>query len=118
MHVTSTQKDSVMTADYAWNAETVMTNLNPDYLDICDALKRIRLIKGYTLEDVELISNGKFTKEAVGSYERNSRIISLKRLLELCEVYQVSLYSIISHVMWDDPLHIPRRRHHGLRATT
>jgi transcriptional regulator with XRE-family HTH domain len=94
-----------------------MSELNPEYLDITSALRTIRLLKGFTLEHVELVSNGEFTAQAVGSYERNSRTISLKRLLRLCEIYQVSMYEIINYCMYDIPMHVVRRRNYELRTT-
>ncbi len=94
-----------------------MSNLNPPYLEIVSTLKYIRLLKGYTLEHVEVITNGEFTKEAVGSYERNSRNITLRRLLKLCDVYGVSIDTVIRHVMYDDPINVVRRINYGLRTT-
>jgi transcriptional regulator with XRE-family HTH domain len=94
-----------------------MSELNPEYLDITSALKTVRLLKGFTLEHVELVSNGEFTAQALGSYERNSRTISLKRLLRLCEIYQVSMYEIINYCMYDIPMHVTRRRNYELRTT-
>jgi len=94
-----------------------MSELNPEYLDITSALKTVRLLKGFTLEHVELVSNGEFTAQALGSYERNSRTISLKRLLRLCEIYQVSMYEIINYCMYNIPMHVVRRRNYELRTT-
>ena len=91
-----------------------MTDLNPEYSYISTGLKRIRLIAGHTLEDVERISNGKFTKEAVGSYERNQRNITVKRLLLLLNVYEVSMFNLIDTAMWEQEL---QRRKHELRTT-
>ena len=91
-----------------------MTDLNPEYSYISTALKRIRLIAGHTLEDVERISNGKFTKEAVGSYERNQRNITVKKLLLLLDVYGVSMCNLIDNAMWEQEL---QRRKHELRTT-
>ena len=93
-----------------------MSDLNPEYLDVMLTLRYVRLLKGYTLEDVERISNGEFSKEAVGSYERNDRNITLKRLLKLCDVYEISIYTIIRHSMYGEPIHVMRGRH-GLRTT-
>jgi hypothetical protein len=94
-----------------------MSEFNPPYMEIVSTLKYIRLLKGYTLEHVEVITNGEFTKEAVGSYERNSRNITLRRLLKLCDVYGVSIDTVIRHVMYDDPIHVLRRRNYELRTT-
>jgi len=79
--------------------------INPDYLSVCSALKKVRLLKGHTLESVELATNGEFTKEALGSYERNDRVISLKRLLRLCEVYQVSINQVIKLATYGEEYH-------------
>lgn len=95
-----------------------MSDLNPPYLKIVSTLKYIRLLKGYTLEHVEVITNSEFTKEAVGSYERNSRNITLRRLLKLCDVYKVSIDTVIRHAMYDDPIHTLQRINHELRTTT
>ena len=94
-----------------------MSYLNPEYLDVVSTLKTVRLIAGLTLEQVEQVSNGEFSKEAVGSYERNGRNITLKRLLKLCDVYGVSIDSVIRHSMYGDPIHVMRRRKHELRTT-
>ena len=94
-----------------------MSDINPEYLDITSALRKVRLLKGYTLEHVELVSNGEFTANTLGSYERNGRSISLKRLLRLCEIYQVSLYEIINYCMYDIPMHVIQRRNYELRTT-
>ena len=99
------------------NVRKMMSEFNPPYLEIVSTLKYIRLLKGYTLEHVEVITNGEFTKEAVGSYERNTRNITLRRLLKLCDVYGVSIDTVIRHVMYDDPIHVLRRRNYELRTT-
>ena len=110
----------VKTVDYAtsvMNVRKMMSEFNPPYMEIVSTLKYIRLLKGYTLEHVEVITNGEFTKEAVGSYERNTRNITLRRLLKLCDVYGVSIDTVIRHVMYDDPIHVLRRRNYELRTT-
>ena len=94
-----------------------MSEFNPPYMEIVSTLKYIRLLKGYTLEHVEVITNGEFTKEAVGSYERNTRNITLRRLLKLCDVYGVSIDTVIRHVMYDDPINVVRKINYGLRTT-
>jgi transcriptional regulator with XRE-family HTH domain len=94
-----------------------MSDLNPDHLDVMTTLKIVRLVAGYTLEEVERISNGEFTKQAVGSYERNHRNITVKRLLKLCEVYGISIDAVIRHSMYGDQMHVMQRRKDGLRTT-
>jgi transcriptional regulator with XRE-family HTH domain len=109
-----------MIAVYVWTAEIareIMSNLNPEYLEVVNTLRYVRLLKGYTLEHVEVVTNGEFTKEAVGSYERNNRNITLRRLLKLCDVYGVSIDTIIRSSMYGDPIHVTRRRNYELRTT-
>jgi hypothetical protein len=117
MHVTSTQKSSVTIAVYAWSAGTVMSDLNPEHLDVMTTLKIVRLVAGYTLADVERVSNGEFTVAALGSYERNHRSITVKRLLKLCEVYGISIYAVIRHSMYGDQMHVMKGRKDGIRTT-
>jgi len=93
------------------------STLNPDYLDIMTTLKIVRLVGGYTLKDVERISNGEFTVAALGSYERNHKNITVKRLLKLCEVYGISIDAVIRHSMYGDQMHVMQRRKDGLRTT-
>jgi transcriptional regulator with XRE-family HTH domain len=94
-----------------------MSDLNPEHLDVMTTLRIVRLVAGYTLEDVERISNGEFTKQTVGSYERNHRNITVKKLLRLCEVYGISIDAVIRHSMYGDQMHVMKRRQDGLRAT-
>jgi transcriptional regulator with XRE-family HTH domain len=117
------QMSSATTVVYALHAaanamkEMNVSDLNPEHLDVMTTLKIVRLVAGYTLEDVERISNGEFTKQAVGSYERNHRNITVKRLLKLCDVYGVSIETVIRHSMYGDRIHVMRRRKDGLRTT-
>ena len=95
-----------------------MSELNPDYLNVMTTLKMIRLIRRYRLQDVEDMSNGEFTVAALGSYERDHRSITLKRLLKLCDIYKVSIDTVIKHSMHADQMHVLQRREDELRATT
>jgi transcriptional regulator with XRE-family HTH domain len=94
-----------------------MYNLNPDYLDVMTTLKMIRIIGRYRLQDVEDMSNGEFTVAALGSYERNHRPITVKRLLKLCDIYGVSIETVMRHSMYGDQMHVLQRRKDGLRTT-
>ena len=94
-----------------------MSDLNPDHLDVMTTLKLIRLIRRHTLKDVEDMSNGEFTIAALGSYERNFRSITLKRLLRLCNVYGVSIDTVIRHSMYGSEMHLLRRGRNELRTT-
>ena len=103
--------------DYQQCQSCSMNNLNPDYLDVMTTLKIVRLVAGYTLADVERVSNGEFTVAALGSYERNHRPITVKRLLKLCDVYGISIDAVIRHSMYGDQMHVMQRRKDGLRTT-
>ena len=59
--------------------------------DVQDNLRKIRKSKGLTLRQVETMSNGKYKSVVVGSYERGTRSISVNRLIELAELYDVSI---------------------------
>ena len=54
-----------------------------------DRLRIIRKSKGWSLQDVERNSNGKWKAVVIGSYERADRAISLKKAIALMEFYQV-----------------------------
>ncbi len=60
-----------------------MSDLNPNYIEVVSTLKYVRLLKGYTLEHVELVTNGEFTKEARCSLLPNRRICAFEHLQEI-----------------------------------
>jgi transcriptional regulator with XRE-family HTH domain len=58
--------------------------------EVGERLRRIRVERGLSLQDVERTSSGRWKAAVVGSYERGDRNISATRLLELAEFYEVS----------------------------
>jgi transcriptional regulator with XRE-family HTH domain len=58
--------------------------------DVGERLRRIRVDRGLSLQDVERSSGGRWKAAVVGSYERGDRNISATRLLELAEFYDVA----------------------------
>ncbi len=52
-------------------------------------LRDIRRKKGVTLHDVQRLSNGQIKAVVLGSYERGTRAISLARISQLAEFYEV-----------------------------
>ncbi len=58
--------------------------------EVGEKLRRIRVDRGLSLQDVERNSGGRWKAAVVGSYERGDRNISATRLLELAEFYEVS----------------------------
>jgi transcriptional regulator with XRE-family HTH domain len=54
-------------------------------------LRVLRRIKGLTLEECEAVSEGKFKAVVLGSYERGTRAISLSKLSQLADFYDVPI---------------------------
>ena len=59
-------------------------------------LRQIRKSKGWSLQDVERKSNGRWKAVVVGSYERSDRAISLKKAIDLMEFYQVPITELFA----------------------
>jgi len=60
--------------------------------DHCAAkLKVLRRNKGLTLEECEIASEGKFKAVVLGSYERGTRAVSLSKLSQLADFYEVPI---------------------------
>lgn len=55
------------------------------------SLRELRKRKGLTLRECEALSEGKFKSVVLGSYERGTRAISLERLQELADFYEVPI---------------------------
>ena len=60
-------------------------------INTSEKLRQIRKSKGWSLQDVEKHSKGKWKAVVIGSYERSDRAISLKKAIELMEFYQVPI---------------------------
>lgn len=61
-------------------------------------LRDIRKSKGWSLQDVERHSNGKWKAVVIGSYERGDRAISLKKAISLMQFYQVPITELFPDV--------------------
>ena len=61
-------------------------------------LRDIRKSKGWSLQDVEHHSNGKWKAVVIGSYERGDRAISLKKAISLMQFYQVPITELFPDV--------------------
>jgi transcriptional regulator with XRE-family HTH domain len=55
-----------------------------------ERLRRIRLQKGLSLQDVQDSSRGQLKAQVVGAYERGDRNMTVLRLVELADFYGVS----------------------------
>lgn len=58
-------------------------------------LRAIRQQQGLTLQQVEEMSEGKWKAVVVGSYERGDRAVSVARLAELSEFYNVPVSQLL-----------------------
>ena len=72
-------------------------------------LRKIRLVKGLTLKDVEQKSKGKWKAVVIGSYERSNRALTIKKAIALADFYQVPLghlLGITQNIKTNDPTRI------------
>jgi transcriptional regulator with XRE-family HTH domain len=58
-------------------------------------LRAIRQQQGLTLQQVEELSNGRWKAVVVGSYERGDRAVSVAKLAELSEFYNVPVSELL-----------------------
>jgi transcriptional regulator with XRE-family HTH domain len=63
--------------------------------EVGERLRRIRVDRGWSLQDVERASEGRWKAAVVGSYERGDRNITATRLLELAAFYEVSPAAVL-----------------------
>ena len=69
-------------------------------------LRAVRRQRGFSLADVEERSQGNWSASALGAYERGFRNISVPRLRELAEFYQVPMGVLLGEpVAGSAPLH-------------
>ena len=60
-----------------------------------ERLREVRTGRGWSLQDVERISDGAWKAAVVGSYERGDRNITASRLLALAEFYGVAPSAVL-----------------------
>ncbi|MTV26020.1 transcriptional regulator [Nitriliruptoraceae bacterium ZYF776] len=63
--------------------------------EVGERLRRVRVQRGMSLQEVERVSEGRWKAAVVGSYERGDRNISATRLLELAEFYGVPATEVL-----------------------
>ena len=73
--------------------------MNTNQINTSQKLREIRKSKGWSLQDVEKISKGKWKAVVIGSYERSDRAISLKKTIELMDFYQVPISTLFEEEM-------------------
>jgi transcriptional regulator with XRE-family HTH domain len=59
--------------------------------EISAKLRAVRLSKSLSLNDVERMSEGSLKAVVLGSYERGSRSLSVKRALHICKLYEIPI---------------------------
>ena len=60
-----------------------------------DRLRKIRIQKGLSLQEVQQSSDGKWKAAVVGAYERGDRNVTVTKLSELAEFYDVPVSEIL-----------------------
>jgi transcriptional regulator with XRE-family HTH domain len=69
---------------------------NGDYAkSLGESLRRIRVQKGMSLQDVQQASDGKWKAAVVGAYERGDRNVTVARLSELALFYGVPVSELL-----------------------
>ena len=68
--------------------------MSTNQVNTSQKLREIRKSKGWSLQDVEKNSKGKWKAVVIGSYERSDRAISLKKTIELMNFYQVPITAL------------------------
>ena len=60
-----------------------------------ERLRAVRKAKKLSLSDVEEMSTGRFKAVVIGSYERGARAMTVERLVELSDFYQVPVHTFL-----------------------
>jgi len=83
--------------------------------DISAKLRTLRHARGWSLGDVEEKSHGRIKAVVLGSYERGSRTLSVKRALEIAELYEIPLSQLFTEKQYI-PSQMQGRKMLDLRA--
>lgn len=65
--------------------------------EVSTKLRAIRTSKSLSLSDVETLSQGRIKAVVLGSYERGARTLSVRRAIEIAELYQIPLSHLFAH---------------------
>jgi transcriptional regulator with XRE-family HTH domain len=58
-------------------------------------LRDVRRQQGWSLNEIEVASEGRFKASVLGAYERGDRTVSIERLRQLAEFYRVSVAELL-----------------------
>jgi len=62
-------------------------------------LRRVRNLRGWTLQEVARRTRGRFKASSLGGYERGERSISIERFIELARVYAVPPVHLLAEIV-------------------
>ena len=80
-------------------------------------IRQLRREKGLTLLECEIQSRGRIRAVVLGAYERGDRSMSLKKVIEIAELFEVPLAHLIATDLHQEKSRIVCRRHiYDLRA--
>lgn len=71
---------------------------DPVSRDVGRRLRAIRRQQGLSLDDVEAMSEGRWSSSAIGAYERGYRTLSIERLRALADFYGVPMSVLLTPV--------------------
>jgi transcriptional regulator with XRE-family HTH domain len=64
--------------------------------EVSAKLRSIRRARGLSLAEVELLSDGQIKAVVLGSYERGTRALSVKRAIEIANLYEIPVSQLFS----------------------
>jgi transcriptional regulator with XRE-family HTH domain len=64
--------------------------------DVSAKLRALRRARGWSLLDVETRSQGQLKAVVLGSYERGTRSLSVKRAIEIADLYEIPLSQLFT----------------------
>ncbi len=78
-------------------------------VEVGKRLRAVRRLRKLSLDDVEQESGGQWSASAIGAYERGFRNLSLPRLRELAEFYDVPMSVLLGEADEDDDTDRPSK---------
>jgi transcriptional regulator with XRE-family HTH domain len=73
-----------------------IATMDEELVKINARLRSIRRSKGFTLADIERLSQGNLRAISLGSYERGDRELSLKKAIQIADFYEVPLGYVLT----------------------
>jgi transcriptional regulator with XRE-family HTH domain len=64
--------------------------------EVSARLRSIRRARGWSLLDVERESQGRIKAVVIGSYERGTRTLSVRRAIEIADIYRIPVSSLFT----------------------